>query len=377
MSDTEHCAPSDVARAERVTPTTPRADGQTGGRVGRAIGDDRSALPASDGRTPIATGAGTAGSPEVRARSGGSGGQRPPLARAAGASVHTKKKSEARTGAMGGNRRRGNAIKRRGQYSRRGYVFPPMTMNYWAWKAATADAIEREARTLSYGKTRRGLLRRATALRLCGTMTKARLCGGCETVREGSGIQCAPPKAFPCNARACALCSRRRAQKNRRNVAAVIAKVLRVDGYTFKHIVVQVGYDPRDPNEVTADALRERAKGVSAAMAGAWVHGLRRAGAGLQWGLEVAGAGFVHLHALYYGPFVPKGWLEAELRSTYPRIGHTWIETIPCDGEATAPLEVAKYICKSPSPLSECWLEGKAREVTHPVIAARWEVAMV
>src|SRR5579859_7553109 len=178
MSDTEHCAPSDVARAERVTPTTPRADGQTGGRVGRATGDDRSALSASDGRTLIATGAGIAGSPEVRARSGGSGGQRPPLARAAGASVHTKKKSEARTTRTGGNVRRGNATKRRGKYDRTDYVFPPVTMNYWAWKDGVANAIEHEVRKLPHGKTRAGLLRRVIALRLCGTVTKVRRCGG-------------------------------------------------------------------------------------------------------------------------------------------------------------------------------------------------------
>lgn len=274
-------------------------------------------------------------------------------------------------------RTRGKARKRRGQYDRTGYIYPPVRMNYWAWTAAVAGYLELEAEKLPAGKTKRGLLRRAEALRQCGTVTKARYCGDCGVPREESGVQSAPARGHPCNTRSCALCGRRRAQVNRRNLAAIIKRLPRHPDYGFKHIVVQIAYDPRDPQDVTVDAIRDRAKGGARAMEHVWRTGLRRRGAGIFWALEVAGGGYVHIHALFFGPFLNKEWLEAELRAVYPRIGRTWIEDVPADTEATAPLEVAKYACKAPSPLSEEWIQGTTREVTHPVIAARWEVAML
>jgi hypothetical protein len=117
-------------------------------------------------------------------------------------------------------------------------------------------------------------------------------------------------------------------------------------------------------------------KGLTKAIRAAWRSGLGRRGAGLRFAVEIAGSGFVHLHAIYYGPFVVKSWLEDVLSRAYDQIGKSWVEEIGESQEEQfrAILEIAKYTTKAPSPLSEQWFD-ESREVINPVIAARWELA--
>ena len=82
------------------------------------------------------------------------------------------------------------------------------------------------------------------------------------------------------------------------------------------------------------------------------------------------GGGHVHAHALYYGPRVDQSWLT-DVSHTYGG-GWTWVEAA-----STSTLrEVAKYACKSPSPLDEAWIAGEHQRLClHPLLVARWEAA--
>jgi hypothetical protein len=95
--------------------------------------------------------------------------------------------------------------------------------------------------------------------------------------------------------------------------------------------------------------------------------------------IEMAGTGNVHGHVLHYGSFAPKEKLEVVIRQVggLPRgvrHGFTWIELAKTDEKALA-AEASKYVTKSSSPQCEDWLAGEEREVMHPTLAARWELA--
>lgn len=269
---------------------------------------------------------------------------------------------------------RGQKKTRRGKPSVIGHVCPPVRKRLYAWKHATANALLNEAETLPYGKVRRSITRRAIALKLCGTVAEARACE-CGAIRAATGRQANPPNAHPCQLRSCPLCSRRSAQRRRSKMKRILAALTLYPNYALRFGTLQAAYDPRDPAELTIEALRARIDGLLKAMKAVWRAGLRRVGTGLVYGIEIAGSGFVHLHFLCYGPYIPKKWLEETARTAFERVGHSWIEKVADNGISKAVLEVCKYIGKSPSPLSEAWYDSSEREVMDPVLAARWELA--
>jgi hypothetical protein len=317
------------------------------------------------------------GSPEGARRSGGCRGAEPPMAPTGGPSVHNKQILSAggsQWTAKQSVKRRSRSKKRR-RYSRQGHALPPVMMRRGEWTRAVQEAMRAEAEAMPHGKQRRAMLRKATALGYCGVQTRVRQCA-CGSCRPGSGVQHTPDAGKPCNCRSCSLCARRRAQIFRHELAATMTRIEPRKGWSWKHIVVQTSYRPTDPNEVTVDALRARVRGVTAAVRAAWRVGLGQSGAGLRFAVEIAGSGFVHVHAIYWGPYIAKKWLEDVLSRAYAQIGMSWIEEIGGSREeqVKAILEVAKYTTKAPSPLSEHWFED-AREVIHPALAARWELA--
>lgn len=118
--------------------------------------------------------------------------------------------------------------------------------------------------------------------------------------------------------------------------------------------------------------MKPSSEAIDAATKQAIRSGLFRASA-------IAGTGNVHAHLVVYAPFIPKALFESIVRQVkdMPRgvkHGFTWIDLAKTDEEAIA-AEATKYVTKSCSPMSEDWLAGTPREVLHPTLAARWEIA--
>jgi hypothetical protein len=75
-----------------------------------------------------------------------------------------------------------------------------------------------------------------------------------------------------------------------------------------------------------------------------------------------------------YSGYLPKALVESIVRQVEPSAGFTWISKAHTDERGLA-REVAKYVTKAPSPMSEQWLGGEEREVMDPTLVARWELA--
>lgn len=281
-------------------------------------------------------------------------------------------RGEPSNGNGGGNR------KRKPKPSPPGAVFPIRKRSWWSYKVQLANEMRAIGAAMPDGKAKRRVLQRAERSLLCGRVTKARACRACGSVREGSGVQTHPEKGYPCNLRTCATCARRQAQKRRQEIKAITENpdaLPRVQNYGWKMVTLTMQYDPTNENELTIEALRARVVTLQKAIKLAWKRGLKQRGSAMVVTIELSGVGNVHCHFLYYGPYINKDWLEITLKEVSPKMGHTDIRAISEESQNKAILEVAKYLGKSPSPLSERWIEGDEREVLHPRLAARWEVA--
>lgn len=303
---------------------------------------------------------------------GGSGGQSHPVRREAPTRLHTKKIFD-RTPDPHPEPR--PAVHRSREDTSR-YLYPPLRMNIWEFKDAVGAKIAAYAAALPHGKRRTSLLRKATALRLCGTFTKIRACKACSRPRCGSGVLDAGSRSFPCNSRSCSICSRRTAQRLRRRLSYALDVLSVPSGWSYKHITFTMPYRPDDEADLTIEALRLRAKSLLRAISCVWKKGLRQRGAAMCIALECAGGGNVHAHVLYLGPYIDKAWLDrttAEAGGGFTDIRRP-VEPGDDDWKRVV-LEIAKYPLKGPSPLSEAFVEGRSRDVTNPEIAARWEIA--
>lgn len=131
----------------------------------------------------------------------------------------------------------------------------------------------------------------------------------------------------------------------------------------------------RDPSRVARNARR-------AAYLGAWA------------AVELAGTGHVHLHVLFFGPWVElepwgkeyplfPGWI-ATGRRAYPELGDVADVRL---ADVSAVAEIAKYPMKGLGATASSfdWLSGDAEGrddngdpcLLHPVLAARWEAALL
>jgi len=253
-------------------------------------------------------------------------------------------------------------------------ALPPICERAQPWRLAVASELEKIVRKLPHGKTRKGFLRRAEAIRQCAGVVRALRCNDCGAYQAGSGELAVANSGYPCNARTCPLCARKAAGRRRDELRGRIAAVkLRPDD-RWRHITLTTVYRPGDPSEVTCDSLRARVIGLARAFGVAWRAGLGQRGTGAYWRIELGEMGAVHMHVLYVGPFVPKAWLEETLHQAYDRCGFAWIREVPNADAAIG--EIVKYTTKTASPLSESWIT-RGRVVMHPTLVARWEVATV
>jgi len=260
---------------------------------------------------------------------------------------------------------------------------PPRHEYAAAWRLKVADELRVEARAIprggsgKLGKTGRSLLRVAEAFAMCGSHVRVLRCAECDALQEGSGELVTPEGGFPCNARTCPSCAAWSARKLREELRSRVRMVDRQASprparFAWKSLTLTTVYRPGDPAEVTREALRARALGVVAAFGLAWREGLGQKGAGAFWRVELGETGAVHMHVLYFGPFIKKSWLESKLRSAYDRCGFVYIRE-ECDPVRAAG-ELAKYVTKTASPRCESWVT-QGRVVMHPTLVARWEAA--
>ena len=391
--------------AVAVTPAAREADGHTGGArrpdYGRAAPNpldlDASPQRPRRGAQHGAPRPRAAGSPDASPRSGGAGAEPPLLlGEAEEPLVHTKKISGSKsrkTPENGGSpsaraARKATFAGKKAEQRRResAYFYRPRRMSRSAWVADVQTELRELAEGILFGKTRRSLLRKATALGHCGTYTRLRRCIGCGHRRCGSGVQGCDTSvsgAKPCRTRICSVCCRSTAQESRQKLKARTDE-LREAGlpaaYGFKTITVQTQYDPYSEDDGKVEAIGSRIDGVWAMLRAIqkWT-AQRWPGSGGHFHVEISGGGFVHAHGLVLSGFLPKEHLELLAQKAFKGAGKLFVEEISGGAEEVtrAILETAKYAGKGPSPLSEGWLEGAERDVLDPRLAARFELALV
>ena len=204
--------------------------------------------------------------------------------------------------------------------------------------------------------------KRAFRLGQCGSLIRIAKCGECGHLAPGTGEIWSP---HPCGARVCTYCGRVKAQKDAAELIAAMARVPKRDGYAWRSIVLTIKGDPCDPMMHTAEALRARAFALFDAGKHAWDAFLKVEGAGFKLKIECADEGHVHGHGLSWAVCS-----EGETRSDRPRssaaarlqMGVLLDQNARTD-EAGLAREIAKYVTKGPSPMSEDWQAGEGRWV--------------
>ncbi len=245
-----------------------------------------------------------------------------------------------------------------------------------SWAETMRVVAEANAKAEDALILRRHAARRAFTMRLCASKMEIDQCGACGEYAEGTGKLV----TMGCHARACPLCARHRSMEQFHELLDAMEAVPDVEGYTWRSMEMTLRRNPCDPGLHTVDALLARAEALKTIVKHVWDTFLgREKGAAVYSKLEIAGTGNVHVHLLHYGPYVPKAQLESVIRQVKklpPGVSHgfTYIQEAKGDLSSLA-AEVAKYVTKSNSPMSEDWLAGETREVMHPTLAARWEIA--
>jgi len=270
------------------------------------------------------------------------------------------------------------------------YRVKPWTQTQW--KREVVAELKRLALGSSSTKARDKILRRATAVQMCGNHVKAYRCAECRKPIPNSGIVTSRTKdterGKPCNSSLCPACNRARAMKRAHVLAASLPSLPTYGSYTYKSLTLTFEYDPSNPDHVSVDGIRQRVIAAKKSAKAAWSFcmGKKDKRGWATSNVEIAGAGNVHVHMLLYCPYVGKSGLEEHLVQLETGVdgvknGHTWIECLGEDIEdeavKRAVWETSKYNAKGPSSLSETFYDrqGPGREALDPRLAAAWEVA--
>jgi hypothetical protein len=157
--------------------------------------------------------------------------------------------------------------------------------------------------------------------------------------------------------------------------------------WRWRFLTLTHWYDPSDREAFTPAAIRSRVLGLLRQWGAIWSTRISIGGmAAATAKIEISDRGHVHLHALYWGPWIAQTYVERVQSESVPKAGHTWVQEATsksddldpeAEGEAGeyAALEICKYTAKMISPLSRDWIAGEKRAVLHPAIAAAWQVA--
>lgn len=276
-------------------------------------------------------------------------------------------------------------------------VFPVKHWGFRKWISASSKEMRAlvDGRNDEFGARVR---KRAKAIDFCMTWVQGRVCE-CGAPQPGSG-KIAPMGGGPCRSRLCPRCGAARSAANsewlQRTVDVVHAGEQR-PGYAWRHITLTSEYDPFNPDDVSIEGLKRRRADLRRGFQAVWKDVLIRRvefvqnktnsrvrlkvkerfeGVGAWFATEIAGRGNVHAHVLYYGPFVPGELFRQVYEAALGRTGFVKIQRLDGrEGLDKAIREVGKYVVKSPGPKGERWLKGVGKEVIHPALAARWELA--
>jgi len=223
---------------------------------------------------------------------------------------------------------------------------------------------------------------RAEALRRCGNKVSVRRCT-CGHEPEGSGEFGLVSRT--CDARVCPSCAWKRARETEEWMVDVAKELPEEEGWRWQFFVLTSKYDPSNEEEVTAEALRSRARGMGRAVQAIWKEVLKVDGAGLFRTIECGKSGMVHANLLYYGPMVDHWDITRVGQRTFSRCGHVYGRPVDGGGQDAINLPerisaVARYMAKSIDgsrfAFNEDWLAGSwIVRTMDPHLAARWEIA--
>lgn len=258
-------------------------------------------------------------------------------------------------------------------------LYPPRLAGVWSWRHRVTKALDALVEGMPHGRARKGLSHRSRKLAKCGTVAKVRECSACGVGRAGSGRYAHPcddtegseALPWPCEARSCWLCQRRRAAPLREWLAGAVSSLaLPSERHRWTFVTVSPQYAPDDPSELSPEGLRSRLDAVRAAVR-AIVREGRKAIHAAFVAFELSGTGHVHAHAMVASTYLDARWIDRTAALAGGREVHVWIE----EASADSAREVAKYTAKLCSPLDEGALAGERRELMAPELAAAWEVA--
>lgn len=326
------------------------------------------------------------------ATSGLSGGQAPALC-----SSLLDSKTNSRSQHPNGSKSSRFAGKSASKSSTHDYVFPPATIDRWQFQKRTADELQRLAKKFRYGsKSRKSFIRKAKALSACGVRTQVKACVHCGAARSGSGVQSSP--GHPCSLRICPFCQHTQSERCVAELSPIVSQLIHSSslperkGYAFWSGTLTATYDPKDPNDLSIEALRERALGLQASIYHVFNKARKNASgrtprcpdAALAYGIEIGKSGNVHMHFVCYDLPISQAEFEKAAREVYPDAGFSSLREIYGHTKAItsknrahverAVGEALRYTIKAPSPLDENWFDVP-REVIQPELAARWEIA--
>jgi hypothetical protein len=160
----------------------------------------------------------------------------------------------------------------------------------------------------------------------------------------------------------------------------------------LRFVTMTCQWDDEDPESYTVEGIRSRMLGMIDACANVWTEQLNTHSlgvAGWRWSLEMSDYGFVHAHGCYFGPWIVKESLEKFAQQAYEKAGHSWIERFGDDDRSQrgkvrsagsykrkGVRECTKYVAKGPGGACEDLLAGDTRWMVHPVLAARFALAV-
>lgn len=218
---------------------------------------------------------------------------------------------------------------------------------------------------------------RASEMERCGQVIAVRRCECCGKDRAESGTFREVKRT--CNGRSCPYCSWVRAQERVELLRHAAEALDEVDGYTWQLLTVNPQYDiDRRSWDLSIEGLHARAQACADAMRDLWRDELREPGAAMLRCIEISERGHVHVHAIYYGPKVPK-WSTTKVASKLlGRPCQMKVQRIKGgkNGVARAARYAAKSVKGSASAFNEDWLAGeRSGRLLDPELAAKWELA--
>ena len=143
-----------------------------------------------------------------------------------------------------------------------------------------------------------------------------------------------------------------------------------VAAWGWKLITIAPQWSPAAAYSYSVEGLRARLDDVRARWRALWDSGLAVEGLAAAYArVEISMGGHVHLHVLYFGPFLVQPWAQATAGC------HVDVRAVKGDEVKRATREAVKYTLKSASPLRGAWVGGAHYRTPHPELAAAWVLA--